>query len=934
MPMAVAVLPALTIAAVSVAATVAVNFAMGAISNALSSSPNVSGPDTVPAASLGEQGRDRLQTIRAPAAPRVMVYGRARLGGVIVFAASTGDTNEYLHLVVALAGHELDGVEHVYLGDEEIGSRDGNGNVIDGRFADHARVKIYLGTDTQGADSDLVAEVPDWTTAHALRGIAYLYVRLKFSGDVFPSGIPNITAVVRGRKVYDPRTGLTAWSDNAGLCIVDYLGHNDGLRANGAGEIDNAAWQNAANVSDEPVAEPGGGAAARYTCNGVVRLDQKPIDIMRDLLSSMNGVLIYSQGVYLPHPGTYDTPSVTLTQDDLRGELKVRARPSKRELFNAVRGTFVDPGQGYQPTEFPPVTSATYAAEDGGETLYRDIDLPFTTNRYTAQRIAKQVLERSRQGIVVEFPAKLGAVRLRAWETVNLTIAQMGWSAKPFRINSWTLSADGGVDLVLQEEAAASYAWAPGDAVLVDPAPDTNLPNPFAVAAPGLALSDELALSAAGTVLSRLVIDLLAPADVFVEEYETQYRRSGDAAWISLGTGAATQIAVPGVEDGALYEIRARARNGIGVRSAWATASRTIVGQTAPPADVSGFAVNVIGSNAHLTWTPNADLDLSHYRVRWTPALGGATWGGAADLVARVAKPASSVTVPALIGTYLIKAVDHKGIESVNAVLSESTIAGLESFNAVATQAEHTAFAGTHSGTAAPDGALILDTSNLFDDTAGNFDDLGGNFDAGGGTGNTLATGTYTFAGTIDLGAVYSSRVTVNLAVTALDYANLFDDAGGNFDDRGGEFDGETPSTVGVALEIRTTPDDPGGSPTWSDWRAFTVGDYGARAFQFRAVLTTTDPSVSPAVTVLEVSVDMVDRVAGARDVTGDAAGTAIVFSPAFKTTPAIGVTGNDMATGDYWAVTAQSATGFTVRFFNAAGTGISRHFDWLAKGY
>lgn len=54
------------------------------------------------------------------------------------------------------------------------------------------------------ADSDLVSEDTNWTSNHRLRGIAYLYVRLKFSNDVFPNGIPNITCIIKGKKYMTP----------------------------------------------------------------------------------------------------------------------------------------------------------------------------------------------------------------------------------------------------------------------------------------------------------------------------------------------------------------------------------------------------------------------------------------------------------------------------------------------------------------------------------------------------------------------------------------------------------------------------------------------------------------------------------------------------------------------------------------------------------
>ncbi len=138
----------------------------------------------------------------------------------------------------------------------------------------------------------------------------------------------------------------------------------------------------------------------------------------------------------------------------------------------------------------------------------------------------------------------------------------------------------------------------------------------------------------------------------------------------------------------------------------------------------------------------------------------------------------------------------------------------------------------------------------------------------------------------------------------------------------------------GVELYVRTTDDDPAGTPGWSDWQLFVIGDYSCRAFEFKIVLYSFAPSITPAISALSVTVDMPDRVLGANNITSDAAGTVISFTPAFKAVPAIGVTADNMTTGDYFAVTSKSSTGFTVRFFNSSGTGVSRVFDWLAKGY
>ena len=148
-----------------------------------------------------------------------------------------------------------------------------------------------------------MAAVADWTTAHRLRSIAYIYARLKANRDVYPTGIPNISAKVKGRKVYDPRVGgqdpadptTWAWSNNAALCLRDYL---LGVpRPDGAGgfatelfglgatnaEIDDAELIAAANVCDEGVAlasdpktvEVLSSNASVFTENDVLELDDE-----------------------------------------------------------------------------------------------------------------------------------------------------------------------------------------------------------------------------------------------------------------------------------------------------------------------------------------------------------------------------------------------------------------------------------------------------------------------------------------------------------------------------------------------------------------------------------------------------------------------------------------------------------------------------------
>lgn len=215
----------------------------------------------------------------------------------------------------------------------------------------------------------------------------------------------------------------------------------------------------------------------RYTCNGVFTVDRTPEDVLSALLSSCAGQLSYTGGVFRLVVGSYQTPTLTLTQDDLRGPISILPKKPRRELFNAVRGIYAGKGTFDQPTDFPPVTNPTYETQDGGEQISTDLQFEFTNDGTAAQRIAKIHLEKERQGIVFNAPCTLKAISLRPGDTVMWTLPRMGWTSKVFRVEDWSFRCDEdfGIDLVLQEEAAANYDWNLGDATVVDPAPDTTL---------------------------------------------------------------------------------------------------------------------------------------------------------------------------------------------------------------------------------------------------------------------------------------------------------------------------------------------------------------------------------------------------------------------------------------------------------------------------
>ena len=89
-------------------------------------------------------------------------------------------------------------------------------------------------------------------------------------------------------------------------------------------------------------------------------------------------------------------------------------------------------------------------------------------------------------------------------------------------------------------------------------------------------------------------------------------------------------------------------------------------------------------------------LDLSHYRINFSPATTGAEWQNSIVLVKKLSRPGTSIVVPAKTGTYLIKAVDKLGNVSINAASVVTQITTIGEFTDLITQNENPDFDGTN----------------------------------------------------------------------------------------------------------------------------------------------------------------------------------------------------------------------------------------------
>lgn len=624
---------------------------------------------------------DRLANVVTTTAPRELVLGRVRKGGAVFFHGSTGTNKTTYVMLVALAGHEIDAVEQIYLNDQLV-TLDGSGNVTSEPYAlasratgtvyadgagaatlDHtpidgtvtgwtgttagpegdleqqlvtlvglaattapnarinyqylaytytANIRAVLGTTDQVADARLQALFPgQWSIDHRARGVAYLICEFSYNETAFPSGLPTVTAVIRGARLYDPRTDTTTWSQNPALMMRHVYAHPQfGRGTPTAAEdarIEAAAY--ACDTSQGYVVAGVTDTQPLYRAALVVPFGAPAKDVLDDLAQAMAGSWAFASGELYLKPGVWSASVLSLAESDLAVVVRTGAAEDQQPIaisvhreraqkFNAVVATIWDAAQEYKQVAITPVKGAALITRDGAE-IVQTVTMPAVFYAPQAQHAAGVLMRDARDPLTITLPFKLKAYPVELLDTVDLTIARYGWSAKTFQVLGREWSADGAIMLTLKETAAAIYT--PDAEFLAQGyASNTNLANAWHVPDLGMltissGTADLLKLSDA-SILTRMRVAWPAITDAAVLDsgaVEVQYRPVlSDGAWNRAEVaGSETQILIADVQDSSWYTIRARARTRTAVGIWSVVATHLVVGKTEPPPPFNRFLV-------------------------------------------------------------------------------------------------------------------------------------------------------------------------------------------------------------------------------------------------------------------------------------------------------------------------------------------------------
>ena len=345
---------------------------------------------------------------------------------------------------------------------------------VNGRYEDNEKgwtdkFDYYDGGDTTAID--------DWKSTDRFDGLACCYSVFRNHKDLNWGGNPSRVYRVKGRKVYDPRTGSEQFSSNPVLVWLDYFTNPFYGWGKSLADVDIAHLITEADFADTLVLGNDGSTRPLMTFNGVIDTSRGRMDNMRDILRSCRAKPV-RRGELWSIRIERDEPVVMDLDDGDFWDITV-SHEGIEDRFNRVLCEYTDKEAEFQTNTavWPPdgATYNTYLTEDRNIPNEDTLRLPGCDNHDEAIQAAMVECKLSREGMIVTLSAMPRTYQLEGWDVISLTDPSRGWNSKLFRVLERSYSYEADVQLTLIAYDGSIYPWASKDAP--GPSPDYNLPS-------------------------------------------------------------------------------------------------------------------------------------------------------------------------------------------------------------------------------------------------------------------------------------------------------------------------------------------------------------------------------------------------------------------------------------------------------------------------
>lgn len=625
---------------------------------------SLSAPSKPQPASMSQekkQGPGHLINTQSTQETVKVVYGEMLIGVNRVYIDTTGTNNNLLHLIAALGEGPIDSLQALYLDNELIATYGSNASYV-----------FYDGASDQSYDTTLHGYNSDWTDA--LRNTAYVYLKLIYDGDKFGS-FPEITALIRGREIFDVRDSSTAYSTNNALVLWDYLTNGlYGLGIDSSTYLDTASFQTAANACD----------TNGFSFNGAIVDRENSLDIIQRILDSCRGVLIWSGGKFKMLILDYTASVMSITEDDIITGSVSAVTPSTQDVINSYKVKYINKDNNYVVEDLP-VPVSTYVTEDSGEIKEKEKFFLGITSYDLAQKLAMYAVKRSRFSREYYLRCRPKAIALEPGDMIDVTCSLFGWTAQVCRVFTVEPQPDRTVALMVLKEDSSLYSYTVNTASHVEYS--TTLPDPLAVppSVTNIEWSEDTYVQGDNTY-SQIKITFDPPVDYPFFDYAEAYITWGsdttapiaDGAYLADGTLLAgsgvfrflgknsTGFTVNNLRELQSFRLKLLAVSLYKVKQTLSNVGYsyiTVTGVSTVPSNVGGFQVIPARGDLNFRWTAisASETDLLYYELRY-----GVSWNQSILVSRTKGTMYTLASIRPATHTFVLKARNTAGRYSAN----------------------------------------------------------------------------------------------------------------------------------------------------------------------------------------------------------------------------------------------------------------------------
>ncbi|WP_282149509.1 fibronectin type III domain-containing protein [Vibrio diabolicus] len=481
----------------------------------------------------------------------------------------------------------------------------------------------------------------EWTTDHKGSKVPHIVIFADYTTDqdyVFFSDRYNITALVTGGAVYDPReadndfevpTTWTGKSSNVALAVYDYLTstyYGMGIKPE---YIDEASFAYAASFCD----------ANGLEINSAIRADDSFAEILQDMLICCGGSLVISNGKIKFLVEEQELVTLYDLNDDLIVKDSLRVSPAATsDYYNVVSTTFKSEINRDNDDDFiipADVTTDERVLQDG-EVITKSIKMPYSRDAFESEGgvvnngvkyITNVIYNKANFQSTVTFDLDLHDFpMLEPLSVISITNETYGFDKKKFRVLSLEISTDSDRFNIARINAIeyddSIYTGTLGGA--------TSLPRPRPLdeIQPPKNLTFNLeAFVISGYGLLRWEHGSFTPSTA----YDIEYRLATQTEWTRYRSAhKGDNIAMYDLK-GDTYDFRVRTYDMVLGTSEWVELSSIEVAPNYTLPAVTNLKVDTSTPHFRFTWDDMSDVTVDNMPDPTSPTSGGST-GRVADI--------------------------------------------------------------------------------------------------------------------------------------------------------------------------------------------------------------------------------------------------------------------------------------------------------------